>query len=234
MKTADLDVVYTLKESGFGDELKYSLRSLKNFPHRKVFIFGGCPDWVKDVEWVKAEQNQRNKWRNTAWLLKAICENENVSENFVWFNDDFFVLKPIEDLPYYYDRTLTARTNDFRKVLGYYMSGYCNRLLTASRELGFKKKENKNYELHIPFVFNREKLKQIIDKHPNIGAKRSLYGNYFANEKSIQREDVKIYNNTDIPGDDWDFVSTSDNSFASGEVGKWIKKKFNRKCKYEK
>lgn len=36
------DIVYFVKESESNEELRYSLRSLKNFPRRKVWFYGGC------------------------------------------------------------------------------------------------------------------------------------------------------------------------------------------------
>ena len=55
LKTEDLDVVYCVKELITNEELRYSLRSLRNLPHRKVWIFGGCPKWVNTEE-VEKEQ----------------------------------------------------------------------------------------------------------------------------------------------------------------------------------
>ena len=234
METEKLDIVYTLKSGDSGNEIKYSLRSLKNFPHQKVFIYGGCPKWVRNVQHISVDQDKGNKWANTAKLLMSICNNDNISEDFVWFNDDFFVLKPIERLEYFYDRNLRARVNDFKIILGWNNGNrYTNRLLGASRTLTFAGKNNLNYELHIPIIFNRKKLKMLIERYPTIGAKRSLYGNFFV-DNSIERDDVKIYDMRNVPDETWDFVSTSDQSFKEGQVGKWIRKKFNRKCEYEK
>lgn len=232
MGLKDLDIVYCLKDKPIHEEFRYSLRSLKNIPHNKVWVYGGCPKWLNldEVNYVPVVQNKGNKWANTSYLLEKIVQNGNISEDFIWFNDDFFVLKPIDVLPYYYDRTLVNRVNDFRKLRVWH-NGYTNRLLVMSRELKWSGKDNLNFELHLPIIFNREKLMKLMKQHPNI-AKRSLYGNYYA-ENPIQRDDVKIYTLTDIPSDSWDFVSTSDDSFSDGKVGKYIKKVFAEKSKYE-
>lgn len=235
MGLEDCDIVYTVKAGSTSEELKYSLRSLKNIPHRNVYIFGGCPSYVnkEKVKWVPTVQNKGNKWLNTSGNLEAVVKNEGVSENFIWFNDDFFVLKKIEELPYYYDRNLIARVTDFYKISWVAMNnGYCNRLKQASRVLKWKGYKSLNYELHIPILFNKEKLRDIFHMYPGAGAKRSLYGNTYIQE-SIQRKDVKIYDNENIPDDDWDFVSTSDMSFREGKVGKYIKNKFRKKGEYE-
>lgn len=232
MGLKDLDIVYCLKDSPSHEELRYSLRSLKNIPHNKVWIFGDCPKWIniKNVNHIPAVQNKGNKWANTSYLLGKIVQNENITEDFIWFNDDFFVLNKIEELPYYYDRTLMERVNDFRKFKIWH-NGYTNRLMKMSRELKWSGKNNLNFELHLPIIFNREKLKKLMIKHPNI-AKRSLYGNHYA-ENPVARSDVKIYTLTDMPSDSWDFVSTSDDSFRDGKVGKYIRKIFSEKSEYE-
>lgn len=236
IKTKNLDIVYCLKDKSNGEELKYSFRSLKNLEHNKVWLYGGCPEWVNHdtVIHIPVEQNLGNKWLNTSKLLKEIAQNDNITEDFIWFNDDFFVLKKMDSLRYYYDRTLGARATDFWKLGWQRMnSGYVHRLKIAERALKWNKCSSLNYELHIPFVFNRKKLLEIIEKYPSVGAKRSLYGNTFVKE-SIQANDVKIYNNESIPDKDWEFVSTSDGAFINGEVRRYLKKKFKEKSEYER
>lgn len=235
MGLKDLDIVYTLKDRAYNEELKYSLRSLKNIPHKDVYIFGGCPVWINHdtVKHIHTIQDKQNKWLNTSHNLEEIVNNENVSEDFIWFNDDFFVLKQIDELPYYHDRTLSSRIMDFAKISYMAMNNaYCSRLKKASRELKMRGETALNYELHLPMIFNKAKLKKVIEEYPGFGAKRSLYGNTYVKD-SIQRSDVKIYDNETIPDEDWDFVSTSDKSFIDGKVGKYIKNKFRRKGEYE-
>ena len=233
MGLEDLDIVYCLKENSTFEEFKYSLRSLKNFPHRRVWVYGGCPEWINPatVTHVPVIQNKGNKWLNTSFLFSNIVQNDEITEDFVWFNDDFFVLQEIEQLPYYYDRTLAARVMDLRKKFGRYNNGYMTRLATMARALKWDKRDTLNFELHLPMIFNRKKLANLIRKNPGV-AKRSLYGNYYA-VNPIQRNDVKIYDNLGVPDETWDFVSTSDDAFANGKVGKYLKKKFKARSIYE-
>ena len=48
MRTKDFDVVYCVKDDPDNEELRYSLRSLKNLPHQKVWIYGGGPKWLNE------------------------------------------------------------------------------------------------------------------------------------------------------------------------------------------
>lgn len=237
METKDLDVVYVVKEGAWNEELRYSLRSLKNIPHKRVFIFGGKPDWVntKNVIYVPISQTRGNKWDNTAYNLLQVCLNEEVSDEFILFNDDFYVLKKIDTLDYYYDRTLASRRADFFARMPIYRfktNGYTGRLLQAERALLKDNLPTRNYELHIPMIFHKRRLAEIIQSYNNIGAKRSLYGNLYA-KNPFPTTDVKIWEVQGKPGTKDIFLSTSDRSFIDGEVGKYIRNKFKIKCKYE-
>lgn len=231
METKDLDIVYVLKESKENEEIRYSLRSLKNLPHGKVWIFGYIPKWVKNVEERPMSQKGSNKWEKTADSMWAIVNEKELSENFILFNDDFFVITPQKELPYYYDRTLNDRVGDFfRKRM---VSSYMVRLLKAEDALKNAGKETKNYELHLPMIFNKEKFKKLWELYPGIGAKRTLYGNEY-NVGGKQRQDVKIYQTYGGINRRLDYISTADNSFKVGEAGRQIRRLFPDKCEYEK
>ena len=97
------DVVY-LCRSGENEELRYSLRSLKNVPHGQVWIFGGAPSWISDrVNFVGVPQtdfNFRDAWKtkfeNTRRNLYTATQQPEVSEHFLLMNDDFYVTEVFE------------------------------------------------------------------------------------------------------------------------------------------
>lgn len=233
MKTKNSDIVYCLKENNKSEELRYSLRSLENLPHKRVWLYGGCPTWVneKTVKHIYIPQTLENKWLNTRSLLAEIVKNPNITDNFIWFNDDFFIMKKTDELGYCYDRTLVERAEDFSKAGG--ISSYAKRLLEASKTLAENDKPINNFELHIPIIFNKRKLAKIIEDYPNNGATRSLYANTYVKD-TTERKDVKIYAVTAFPNPKIDFLSTSDASFGIGQVGRYIRNVFNKPCKYEK
>jgi len=230
MQTNTLDIVYTVKQNKNNDELRYSLRTLENLPHRSVFIFGYVPDWAQNVIARPMAQKGNDKWEKTADSLWSVANEKDLSEDFVLFNDDFFVMSPVQRLPYYFDRTLEQRIGDFRKKG--MLNSYTTRLFNASEALKSRGKTTKNYELHLPMVINKEKYKKLWELYPGIGAKRSLYGNEYMVE-GIQRPDCKIYQTYDHPNLGIDFLSTTDGSFSSGRAGQEIRRKFNKKCIYE-
>jgi len=227
MEMKILDVVYCVKQNLNNSELRYSLRSLANLPHNRVFIFGYIPDWVQNVEARPVVQKGKDKWEKTADCLWYVVNDKDLGEEFIMFNDDFFVMKPQTDLKYYYDKTLRD------KVSGRAGGEFSRRLLEASKALEERGKSTLNYELHIPIIVNKDKLKKIWDIYPNIGAKRSLYANEYG-VKGEQRADCKIYRTSGHVNLDVDFLSTTDGSFQYGTTGAAIKQHFNQKCKYER
>ena len=64
------DIVYFVKDTKINEELRYSLRSLKNFPHGKVWFYGGCPEGLKPDYHIKIEQDQPTKWANIFKMFK--------------------------------------------------------------------------------------------------------------------------------------------------------------------
>lgn len=222
------DIVYFVKDTESNEELRYSLRSLKNFPHRKVWFYGGCPKGLKPDVHIKVNQDQPNKWMNIFKMFKMVCLNDQISKNFWLFNDDFFVMKPVTKGPNYFEGDLYKRVVTLEdKHDG--ITPYSRQLRYTLQELEGMGCTTKNYALHVPMLINRNNGQELINimDGPMI---RCLYGNYF-NIGGEEHCDVKIDSKTK-EYKDGEYLSTNDNSFA-GLVGQQIKDRFKDKCKYE-
>lgn len=229
-----LDIVYVIKDAAFNEELRYSLRSVeKNFPHNKVFFYGGKPMYFHPDKLVPIVQKGKTKWDRVRAMLKTIAEDDRITENFVLFNDDFFVMKPVENLPMYRYGTLEQLCDRIKRKNGG-PTAYTNNL-----ELTIKKlKDNNfctwNFELHAPMIFNRGDLRELINLFPDTRGTRSLYGNMYLNEEDTEpMKDTKIFKINELPPEDALFVSTEDSSFSRGEIGKLIKLAFPDKSRWE-
>ena len=66
-------------------------------------------------------------------------------------------------------------------------------ILTRTRLMEYGIDSPLDYELHIPMVMEKQKLKDVIVKYPSC-LWRSMYGNIYA-VGGTQMEDVKIYTN---------------------------------------
>lgn len=227
------DIVYILKKDVKPEELRYSLRSVcENFPYRKIWFYCGCPEGIKPDEYVPFEQKGVMTWEKTTSTVEAICRNKDITEDFYLFNDDFFIMKPVEETPIYYDRTLFRRIQQIQKKRGGAPSLYSMQLAQtrdALQEEGYK---TFNYAVHMPMLVNRKKALEVIHQYPNLRMFRSVYGNV-ADVGGEQHADVKIVGKDIEPPKDCDFLSTGDGDMKESKVGRFIMERFPNPCKYE-
>lgn len=230
------DVVYFVKEGKTNEELRYSLRSVEeNWQYRKVWLYGGCPKVISPDEHVAVAQTEPSKWERVHHMLRMACENKNLTENFWLFNDDFFVLKPIgEDMPPQYNGSLEGQIRRVEKRHGGETS-YTRRLKHLVATLEEAGKTTVNYSVHKPILINRKKMLEVLNKFPNEPMTRALYGNYWEIGGENHR-DMKVmlpWYDTEKIEREWPFVSTCDESFANGNIGRYIREKFPHKSRFE-
>ena len=231
----EIDIVYMVKDAVYNDELRYSLRSVdKNLPHKQVWFMGGKPMYVHPDRQVIINQKGDTKWDKVRAMLKAVAENDEITEDFILFNDDFFVLEPTQFLPPFLYGTLAELCKRIEKKNYGMPTRYTKNLENTIRTLTEHKLPTYNFELHVPIILNRDKLLQTIEQFPNSKGTRSLYGNSFLVDKAMYLPDVKIYDQESLPCVGQKFLSTEDRSFATGKVGSFIKKKFPNKSRWEK
>ena len=227
------DIVYILQNDYKSDEIRYSIRSVcKNFPYRKIWFYGGKPQGIEADQVIEVSQQGANKWERVNNTLREICQNDEITEDFWLFNDDFFVMKKVKKVEPMLDGTLWAKANRVSKRYGGRDSKYSAQLKETARALRDKGYDRLNYALHVPMLINRQKGLETI-KTFDLPMFRSLYGNQHR-IGGIVVDDVKIQSLVDIPKGDEVFLSTDDKSFSEGAVGEYIRKAFPERCKYEK
>lgn len=236
--TGHYDIVYFLKNSPTNEELMYSLRSVEqNFQYHEVWFYGGCPNNLRPDHHIATRQLALSKWQRVRDMLYQACQNDDITENFWLFNDDFFILKPKkETMPVQYNRTLEER---IKKIEGRHdnkPNEYTRRLRHLVETLKKAGKPTKDYAVHKPMLINRKKMIEVLDKFPDEPMSRALYGNYYE-LGGVSKHDMKIqllrYNKMSEVMQQWDFLSTSDESFENGTVGRYIKNKFIIKSRFE-
>ena len=225
------DIVYILKDDIATEELRYSLRSIeKNFPHRFVWFVGGQPQGLKPDRLVRHNQFGANKWLKIKSSMLEVVKQEELSDEFFLFNDDFFVTKPFEnEFVNFTDRTLADRIEDFRKE-NPHLNRYVMSLVQTEEELKAHGYGTLNFEAHLPMLFEKNKVEAALCRcfSPQM---RSLYGNIVGCEVK-DRRDVKVNSLSDIPYG-MDFVSTNDKTFAQGNVGQYIRDLFKEPSRFE-
>ena len=225
------DVVYILKNDVSSDEIKYSIRSVvENFPYRKIVFVGGCPPDLKPDLYIPHEQVGITKWERVRSSLMKVLICDEISDEFFLFNDDFFIIKKQpQKFVNFADGTLEYRINGLKRKVG--SSSYVRQLESVKKFLERKQKDSVNFAVHLPFLVSKNDALALLTEYPKIEMFRSFYGNML-DVPYVQHHDVKIYDLESLPVAD-DFLSTTDNSFRSGAVGEWIRKRFPDPSKYE-
>lgn len=232
------DIVYFVKNCPNNEELRYSLRSLEaNWLYNDVWFYGGCPNGLEPDHYVKILQNAPTKWENVRNMMVEVCKNDQITEDFWLFNDDFFILKPVSnDFKPRYDGTLTSKIQEIRDKHGGEDSEWTANLGKLLKLLKKHKKSEYCYAIHEPMLVNRKKMLEVLEKFPNEPMLRALYGNWWSiggeqesDPKYAMPEPMdlgrKLMNH--------DIVSTSDESFQSGYIGRWLRDKFDTKSRFE-
>jgi hypothetical protein len=220
------DIVYVVRPGELNEELRYSLRSLRNLPHGKVWISGYCPSWVKDVGVIKVPR-QPGPHQTTKANLRAACEHPEVSEEFVYFNDDFYVMQPMERMP-------VMHRGSIEEAMKSGMARSYTRAMKATCDVLTEKGIAKPlcYELHAPTLVTKTGMLQALDLcHYPMVQERSLYGN-LAGIGGERARNFKVYHG-DYGWKAWPFLSSNDSSFNRQPVGEHIRATFPSRCPYE-
>lgn len=227
------DVVYILKyDVGLG-ELRYSLRSIeKNLPHGDVWFVCGQPFGLIPDRTITMRQKGILKWEKARSSMLKVCSNPHVPEKFWLFNDDFFVLKPVESETPFFGGTLRDHILHIEHRYNDKHTGYTRALRYCESTLNDSDLPTFDYALHVPMLIDKQKMLEALETFPDCPMFRSLYGNY-AGIGGDQHDDVKIVSLTEGIADGADYVSTSNDSFKNGLVGKQLRDMFPDMCRYE-
>lgn len=219
---------------GSSEELKYSIRSLvENFKDPEIIIVGKKPSWYVG-NFISVNQNE-TKYANVHKNLEAAINSSQINNEFVVMNDDFYIMKNIDNIGCFYEGSLMDK---YMKYLSAYAShSYVKKIIGTHDKLNrLGISDPLSYELHIPFFVEKEKLSEAV-KYRNL-LWRSMYGNMFDIGGEIM-SDVKVYltksmnfKDYDYLSDDSVFLSTNDSSFKTVERD-LLAKLFNKKSYLE-
>ena len=230
-----MDFVYICKD-GINEELRYSIRSVvESFPDSNIWVVGGKPPWYIG-NYINVKQ-VLTKYRNAIQNLNTICNSNEISEEFVLMNDDFYIIKNISSIKTYHGGLLLDKINLYQKLNS--NSNYTRKLSATYKKIKSLGIESPlDYELHVPMVMEKKKLKQILENNDQF-LWRSIYGNVFS-IGGEQMEDVKVYSrgplvlkSYNIKKDEHIYLSSADNSFDM-ILNTILRKQFIQITKYEK
>lgn len=224
------DIVYILQNGISTDEIRYSLRSVdRNFPVNKVWIYGGKPKGIEPDHYVKVIQTGDNRYQKVTNTIKKVCQNDQITSKFYLFNDDFFVMKKVEEVPLTASGTIDERIDEIERVHGF-ASKYGERLGKSAQRLQQKGYNTLCYAMHIPILVDRQKALEVINLFPDDPMFRCLYGNYVG-QNTVIMPDCKVFNNED-PFIDTTFLSTDDTAW-NNKAGEYIRSIFTEPSRWE-
>lgn len=228
-----MDVVYVYKRGPRnGIELRYSLRSLKNIEHDRVFIVWDKPDRTKNVIHIPVEDTPGDKYWNVRKKINVIVRDDRISDNFIFMHDDHYILKPIKELKYYKRAKLKDHYEKIYKKLG------DNKYTQAIKEVYDMFPEWYSFDVHTPIIFNKIKMRQIMVTYWDTQwSKRSIYCNYFNikwHKLESRKDDIKIFNDRYHISDTQLFLSTDNHIMYNQYITQLLNKLFPEQSQYEK
>lgn len=155
-----MDVVYILGDGSTWDdnELRFSLRSisdrLQNF--RNVYVIGRRPKWLTNVIHVQESDPYTCKEANIARKVMRACQVKDISENFLFANDDHFLLRDCDvNVPFWRGgnlRDIEAPINNYQRAVK-----------NTFRELTRRGLNVYNFDVHVPVVINKKIFPTVVN-----------------------------------------------------------------------
>ncbi|MFE0545209.1 hypothetical protein [Streptomyces sp. NPDC058891] len=229
----DLDIVVPVREGPVNQQLRYALRSWEaNIPHRRVWITGYRPPWLGGVGFIPTQQAGRTKYANTTLAMRHACRSTEISDPFLYANDDMFVMEPLKSMP-------VLHRGPVREVEEYYAARASGSYLRGMREtrdllVQYGHEDPLSYELHVPLLVNKPGMLHALESGRRLDVlhKRTAYGN-LAQVGGERIADVKVLHRGPRFDRSTPFLSTMPDSFTNGEVGRLIRTSFPKASSYE-
>ena len=229
------DIVYVLGKGSVFDnnEMRLSLRSIEKHlkDYGRVFIVGLCPDWLENVTHIKWDDTEKIPDKNIMLKLKKACETPEISDDFLFFNDDHYLLSPYSapEFPYYYCKDLFT---EVKKRRG---DSYGQRTANTMEYLKKNDLPTKYFDVHTPIIYNKAKfLEHVVSavdwkKTYHGFVIKSLYANSLRIEGQELDQDVKFQQ---PPHNQVPLMSTY--PFVKASMQRYLFELFPEKCTFEK
>jgi hypothetical protein len=149
-----MDLVIPYQQSELADiSLKYALRSAALFIQKfdQIVIVGDYPQGFEDIYLIEAKDDPQGRWRerNIYRKIATACMDDSISEDFIYFHDDHFLLDLYEDrLPYYYQDYFEGNDQ------------YKHTVRNTYRAI----KNVKNFDVHFPMIINKQRFLNTVCK----------------------------------------------------------------------
>lgn len=226
-----ISVVYPLGKGSIANnyEIRMSIRSLeKNVTGIKdIWVVGEKPDFLY-VNHIPAEDPHEIPDRNICEKIMKACENSEITDDFLFMNDDHFILKTFEasQFPDYYQGYL----GEYVKQRG--LDAYGRRAKNTYDYLLESGKTTRYHDIHTPILYNKSKFKQVMFpldwSKPHGYIIKSLYANSINSCNHAPLKDDKGY----LPSTNSGIFSTLPRLRAATQ--RFLVEQFPNPSRYEK
>lgn len=224
-------LVYLVARHPVNESLRYSLRSVaEHMPDAEVVIAGFKPSWLVGVDHVPVPQRYRSP-ANQLRILDKVSTTDRLPEDFVLMNDDFFALKPVDEVKLVHNGALS----DLRRSPVWSWRWYRRALegtIKALTDQGYESPLSYD-RLHRPMPMKRSLIAGLaLTAGPPV-LPRSMVGNLmgggtYALDCKIRDEETAI---EELDTDGW--VSTDKHSWR-GVAGQQLRDRFPAKSRFER
>jgi hypothetical protein len=245
LTTHGIDIVIPLGKGSTwkNNELLYCLRSIEKHlkGYGRIYIVGDLPAFLTHSSLIThlsvPDESPHNPAKNIYNKLMAACYDQQLSTEFIYFNDDYILTKDIDaaTLPHYY------KEHNLKESAGRIQQGNTFRTALENTAKALQAKEHpiKNFDVHIPMRINKEKFLQLQQydwRVPYGYTAKSLYANSHAIEgefmcdckisQGLSRAEIeeRIHNR---------FVFSYGDAGLFGDMKQWLKDHFPQASTFE-
>lgn len=154
-----MDILYPLGEGSICDnlEIRYSLRSVQKYlkGYRNIYIIGVLPDFLKGVIHIPYDDISVDKETNIFRKILRACQERDLSDNFLFMNDDHFFVKSMDcyNFPYFYKGDILTSVQKLPNANKYKRN--LQKTMTTLHSRGYS---TKNFDTHTPIVYNKNRF----------------------------------------------------------------------------
>lgn len=172
-------VIPYLKSEAQGKELLFAVRSWEQYfnGNIQIVVIGDKEEWFSnEIVYIAMDQLSKNPQANTFEALKLAVASESVSGQFIWSNDDIYLVNPVGSAHIEIPKTLGfLKPNSYSGIYRENMERTVAFL--ASRGC----REPLNFDTHTPVLMDKEEIVSLLESYPEIASGEYLFLSiYFA------------------------------------------------------